>query len=109
MKFLLMVQQTDAPLVWGGDVMFLRNWIRQSGLAGLLPSLCRETVYVGVSAGSIAAAFAFGETYVNPPSGSGEALPSEDIVFAAPRGEITRILVTAQGSGTGSSQPAGAW
>jgi dipeptidase E len=49
------VQETDALLVWGGDPLFLSNWMRQSGLADLLPSLRRETVYVGVSAGSIAA------------------------------------------------------
>jgi dipeptidase E len=47
-----MVQETDALLVWGGDVMYLVYWMRQSGLADLLPSLS-ELVYVGVSAGSI--------------------------------------------------------
>jgi dipeptidase E len=46
------VQETDALLVWGGDVMYLCYWMRRSGLADLLPSL-RESVYVGVSAGSI--------------------------------------------------------
>ena len=46
------VRETDALLVWGGDVMYLCYWMRQSGLADLLPSLT-ETVYVGVSAGSI--------------------------------------------------------
>lgn len=48
-----MVRETDALLVWGGDVLYLSYWMRQSGLAGLLPSLS-ELVYVGVSAGSIA-------------------------------------------------------
>ena len=57
-----MVQETDALLVWGGDVMYLCRWMRQSGLADLLPSL-RETVYVGVSAGSMVTAPIFGETY----------------------------------------------
>ena len=47
-----MVRETDALLVWGGHVMYLCYWMRQSGLADLLPSLS-ETVYVGVSAGSI--------------------------------------------------------
>ncbi|GHO62994.1 hypothetical protein KSC_018860 [Ktedonobacter sp. SOSP1-52] len=41
----------------------------------------------------------FGETYRDPRRGSGEALTSEDIVFATPQGEISRILVTAQGVG----------
>jgi dipeptidase E len=40
-------------LVWGGDVLYLCYWMRQPGLADLLPSLS-ELVYVGVSAGSIA-------------------------------------------------------
>jgi len=48
------VRSADALLVWGGDVLYLCHWMRQSGLAALLPSLA-ETVYVGVSAGSIAA------------------------------------------------------
>jgi dipeptidase E len=47
-----MVRETDALLVWGGDVLYLSYWMRQSGLADLLPSLS-ESVYVGVSAGSI--------------------------------------------------------
>lgn len=47
-----LVQETDALLVWGGHVMYLCYWMRQSGLADLLPSLS-DLVYVGVSAGSI--------------------------------------------------------
>ena len=47
-----MLRETDALLVWGGDVLYLRHWMQASGLADLLPSLS-ETVYVGVSAGSI--------------------------------------------------------
>jgi dipeptidase E len=92
------VQETDALLVWGGDPLYLSYWMRQSGLARLLPSL-RETVYVGVSAGSMAATATIGETYPDPPRGVGEALTSEDIVFATPQGDISRILVTAQGVG----------
>ena len=46
------LRETDALLVWGGDVLYLCHWMRQSGLANLLPSLS-ELVYVGVSAGSI--------------------------------------------------------
>lgn len=47
-----MLQETDTLLVWGGDVLYLCYWMRQSGLADLLPSLS-GLVYVGVSAGSI--------------------------------------------------------
>jgi len=56
------VRETDALLVWGGDVLYLCHWMRESGLADLLPSL-RETVYVGVSAGSMVSTPIFGETY----------------------------------------------
>ena len=95
------VRETDALLVWGGDPLYLSYWMRQSGLADLLPALRRETVYVGVSAGSMAAAATFGETYLDRRRGSGEALTSEDIVFATPQRAISRLLVTAEASGTG--------
>ena len=59
------VREADALLVNGGDVFYLGRWMRESGLAALLPSL-RETVYVGVSAGSMVTAPVFGETYNDP-------------------------------------------
>ncbi|MFC6666492.1 Type 1 glutamine amidotransferase-like domain-containing protein [Deinococcus radiopugnans] len=46
------VQEADALLVDGGDAAYLGHWLRQSGLAELLPSLA-STVWVGVSAGSM--------------------------------------------------------
>ena len=53
------VQGTDALLVGGGELFYLSYWMRQSGLADLLPSLRRETVYVGVSGGSMVVAPTF--------------------------------------------------
>lgn len=47
------VEEADALLVWGGDVLYLAHWMRESGLAELLPTLT-DLDYVGVSAGSIA-------------------------------------------------------
>ena len=93
------VRDADALLVWGGDPLFLANWMRRSGLTGLLPTLRSEAVYVGVSAGSIAAASTFVETYSEPPRGSDGPLKSEDIVFATSQGDVHRILVTGQGAG----------
>ena len=93
------VRDADALLVWGGDPLFLANWMRRSGLTALLPTLRSEAVYVGVSAGSIAAASTFVETYTEPPRGSDGPLKSEDIVFTTPKGDLKRILVTAQGAG----------
>ena len=48
-----MLEETDALLVGGGDCQYLTYWMQQSGLAELLPSLLRKTVYVGLSAGSM--------------------------------------------------------
>ena len=93
------VRDADALLVWGGDPLFLANWMRRSGLTALLPTLRSEAVYVGVSAGSMAAASTFVETYVEPPRGNDRPLKSEDIVFATADGDLDRILVTGQGAG----------
>ena len=74
-----MVQETDALLVGGGDALYLCYWMRQSGLADLLPSL-REAVYVGVSAGSMVMAPNVGEDFVGwkPPTGGDRALGMVD-------------------------------
>ena len=71
-----MVQETDALLVNGGDPLYLCYWMRQSGLADLLPSLRREAVYVGLSAGSMVMAPNIGEDFVRwkPPTGSDRTL-----------------------------------
>jgi dipeptidase E len=58
-----MVQETDVLLVNGGDPLYLCYWMRQSGLADLLPSL--RAVYVGRSAGSIVMAPNLGEEFVS--------------------------------------------
>jgi dipeptidase E len=69
------VTQTDALLVNGGDALYLAHWMRQSGLADLLPSL-RETVWVGFSAGSIVLTPRIGEDFVGwkSPTDSDETL-----------------------------------
>ncbi len=93
------VRDADALLVWGGDPLFLANWMRRSGLADLLPTLRSEAVYVGVSAGSIAAAATFVETYTEPPRGNDRPLKSESMVFTTPAGAVNRTVVTGQGVG----------
>jgi dipeptidase E len=93
------VRDADALLFWGGDPLFLAHWMRRSGLTGLLPTLRSEAVYVGVSAGSIAATSTFVETYVEPPRGDVGPLKSEAVVFATPEGDVDRLLVTGQGAG----------
>jgi dipeptidase E len=64
------VRETDVLLVAGGDALYLCHWMRRSGLADLLPSL-RETVWVGLSAGSMVMTPRIGEDFVGwtPPTG----------------------------------------
>jgi dipeptidase E len=70
------VRETDVLLVNGGDALYLCHWMRQSGLADLLPSL--EAVYVGLSAGSMVLTPRIGEDFVyrkpKPPTGGDETL-----------------------------------
>jgi dipeptidase E len=70
-----MVRETDVLLVNGGDALYLCHWMRQSGLADLLPSL-RETVWVGLSAGSMVMTPRIGEDFVGwkPPTGGDSTL-----------------------------------
>ena len=69
------VRETDVLLVNGGETSYLAYWMRQSGLADLLPSL-RDMVWVGLSAGSMVMTPRIGEDFVGwkPPSGSDSTL-----------------------------------
>jgi dipeptidase E len=69
-----LVKETDVLLVNGGDALYLCHWMRQSGLADLLPSL--ETVWVGLSAGSMVMTPRIGEDFVTwrPPTGGDNTL-----------------------------------
>ncbi|MBN9387562.1 MAG: Type 1 glutamine amidotransferase-like domain-containing protein [Chloroflexi bacterium] len=71
-----LVQETDVLLVNGGDPMYLCYWMRQSGLADLLPSW--QGVYVGLSAGSMIMTPRIGEWFVGwtPPTGTGTGTAS---------------------------------
>ena len=58
------VQEADVLLVDGGDATYLCHWMRESGLADLLPSL-QEKVWVGVSAGSMVMTPRIGDDFVS--------------------------------------------
>ncbi|MDC7122290.1 Type 1 glutamine amidotransferase-like domain-containing protein [Cellulomonas fimi] len=60
------VREADALLVDGGDATYLAHWIRESGLDDLFPSL-PDTVWVGVSAGSMVMTPRIGEVFVEWP------------------------------------------
>ena len=82
-RWLPRVQETDALLVEGGDPLYLCYWMRQSGLADLLPELGGETVYVGLSAGSMVMAPSIGEHFVGwkPPTGGDRTLGLVDFAM----------------------------
>ena len=49
------LEAADVFLFGGGNTFHLMNWIEKSGLKKLLPKLLETRVYIGISAGSIAA------------------------------------------------------
>jgi dipeptidase E len=61
------VREADVLLVDGGDASFLCHWMRESGLADLLPSL-PDLVWVGVSAGSMVMTPRIGADFVEWPA-----------------------------------------
>ena len=69
------VREADVLLVNGGDALYLGHWMRESGVADLLP-LLPDTVWVGLSAGSMVRTPRIGEDFVQwkPPTGGDETL-----------------------------------
>jgi dipeptidase E len=57
------VREAHVLLVDGGDATYLCHWMNESGLADLLPSLA-DTVWVGVSAGSMVMTPRIGSDFV---------------------------------------------
>lgn len=57
------VRDADVLLFSGGDALYLAHWVRQSGLADLLPSLER-TVWLGMSAGSMVVTPSVGDDFI---------------------------------------------
>lgn len=50
------LRKADVILFGGGNTYYLLHWLKKSGLGKALPELLKTKVYVGISAGSIAAA-----------------------------------------------------
>ena len=73
-RWVPLVEETDVLLVNGGDALYLAHHMRESGLAGLLPSL--SAVWVGLSAGSMVMTPRIGEEFKvwDPPGGGDGAL-----------------------------------
>jgi dipeptidase E len=67
-----LLRETDVLLVEGGDAAYLCHWVRASGLEALMPSL-DDTVWVGVSGGSMVMTPRIGDDFVNWQSPAGDA------------------------------------
>jgi dipeptidase E len=65
------VLETDVLLVAGGDALYLAHWMRESGLADMLPSLDKK-VWVGLSAGSMVMTPRIGQDFVGWKSPAGD-------------------------------------
>lgn len=70
-----LILQTDVLLAAGGDALYLNHWVQQSGLADMFPSLT-NTVWVGMSAGSMVMTPQIGREFVGwkPTTGDDSAL-----------------------------------
>lgn len=105
-----LVREADVLLASGGDVLYLCHWMRESGLADLLPSLER-TVWVGLSAGSMVLTPEVGEDFIQwrPPSGDESTLGLVDFSICphlADDGQPGNSLAEAERWATGISGPA---
>ena len=104
------VREADVLLVNGGDALYLAHWLRESGLAELVPSLT-ELVWVGLSAGSMVLTPRIGEDFVQwrPPSGGDETLGFVDFSICphlAPEGMPGNTMAEAESWAAGIDGPA---
>lgn len=99
-RWVPLVRETDALLVAGGDAVYLAHWMRESGLADLLPSLT-ETVWVGLSGGSMVMTPRIGEDFVGwkSPTGDDKTLGIVDFSICphlAPEGKPGNSMAVAE-------------
>lgn len=108
-RWVPLVRETDALLVAGGDVLYLYHWMRKSGLVDLLPSL-DDTVWVGLSAGSMVMTPEVGEEFIQwrPPTGDVGTLGLVDFSICphvAPDGEPGNSMAEAEQWAAGIAGP----
>ena len=74
-RWVPLVRKADVLLVSGGDALYLCHWMRECGLTDLLPSL-DDTVWMGMSAGSMVMTPRIGTEFVGwkSPAGDDRAL-----------------------------------
>ena len=79
-RWLPLVQETDVFLVNGGDTIYLSYWLKESGLAAMLPAL--DAVWVGLSAGSVVMAPRIGRNFVHWPEEAADDVALSLVNFA---------------------------
>ncbi|SIT86957.1 Type 1 glutamine amidotransferase-like domain-containing protein [Microbacterium sp. RU33B] len=81
-RWMPLVREVDALVVAGGDALYLHHWMRESGLADMLPSLS-ETVWLGMSAGSMVMTPRIGREFVGwmPPAGDDRTMGVVDFAI----------------------------
>lgn len=81
-RWVPLVRDTDVFLAAGGDALYLAHWMRETGLADMLPSLDRA-VWVGLSAGSMVMTPRIGREFTGwrPPAGDDHALGVVDFAI----------------------------
>ena len=109
-RWVPLVREADVLLVAGGDALYLCHWMRECGLADMLPSLDR-TVWVGMSAGSMVMTPRIGEDFVQwrSPSGDDTTLGVVDFSICphlAPDGMPGNSMAAAEGWAAGIAGPA---
>ncbi len=80
-RWVPLVLAADALLAAGGDALYLCHWMRECGLADMLPSL--DSVWVGLSGGSMAMTPRIGQPFMGwqPPTGDDRALGIVDFAI----------------------------
>jgi dipeptidase E len=87
------LEAADAILVGGGDPLYLSYWMQKSGVAELVPEL-GDTVYVGLSGGSVIMAPNIGERFVTwRPPGGGEGDKTLGVVDFAIYPHVDHVMV----------------
>ena len=81
-RWVSLVRNADVLLVSGGDALFLSYWMQESGLNDLLTEL-NDTVWVGMSGGSMVMSPRIGKEFVGwkQPSGDDRALGLVDFAI----------------------------
>jgi dipeptidase E len=109
-RWVPLVQEADVLLVGGGDVLYLCHWMRESRLADLLATL-DDTVWVGLSAGSMVLTPEVGEDFIQwrPSNGDESTLGVVDFSICphlAPDDQPGNSMAEAETWAAGISGPA---